>query len=125
MRQHVLVAGLVIEASALEHLGGVEDGAGGCYAYGGAGCVFPMNSTSIRIHLLSTRSTEIILRMLAAWRLVVDILLLCLCHLYRLARATARMKEGETGAEQSPGEDAGVQHDVWFCFVQVGCVWFG
>jgi hypothetical protein len=63
--------------------------------------------------------------MLAAWRLVVDILLLCLCHLYRLARATARMKEGEAGAEQSPGEDAGVQHDVWFCFVQVGCVWFG
>lgn len=57
-----------------------------------------MKSTSIRIHLLSTRSTKVIFNVLAAGRLMVDVsLLLCLGR-HGLTRA-AGVEEGETGPE--------------------------
>lgn len=43
MRQHVPIAGLVVKSFALQHLGGVEHGAGSGYADGGAGCVLPLS----------------------------------------------------------------------------------
>lgn len=64
-----------------------------------------MNSTSIRIHLLTRRSSKVVFSVLAVCLFLMEILLLCLGdHRLRLARA-AGVEEGETGPEEGTGED--------------------